>query len=258
MKKPLIVGNWKLYVTDIDEAIANAQKLTRGAVKTGSVIVLCPPVPFIDAVTKILKRRKLATGAQRASLSGDEKRTGEYTAEMISSLGAEYVIVGHSERRAMGESDEHVHSLLMNVLDADLTPILCVGEQTRSASSGDHFGFIENQLRAALTGVNPKDVRGIVVAYEPIWAIGKGPGEAMTPADLEETALYIRKILVDIFGRARALAVPVLYGGSVEASNAAELMKSGVAGFLVGHASVDPVSLLSIAKASASHATSKH
>lgn len=249
MKKPLVVANWKLYVTARGDALAKARAVARGAKNVDAALVICPPTPFIEVMHAPLKRAGISLGAQTISVSGVSARTGEVTAPMVASLGVSYAIVGHSERRAMGEDENGVHERVMAALDAKLAPIVCVGEHTRDASNGDHFAVIENQLRSAFTQILVKDARRLVVAYEPVWAIGKTAADAMTAGELEETVIYIRKVLVELVGRAPALSIPILYGGSVEPANARELMESGVAGFLVGHASVEPQSLLAIGKA---------
>ena len=248
MKRPLIVGNWKLYVTNRDNAVERAQKVARKSGAVHADIIICPPFPFLESLHKVLSKRKIAVGAQTVSTSGEEKRTGEVTAQMAASVGAQFSIVGHSERRAMGESSEDIQAKIKSIFGAKMSPILCIGEELRDTTSGDHFSQIGDQLRASLPELSPKEASSLIVAYEPIWAIGKSATEAMSPEQLEETVIYIRKILADIVGRAAALRISILYGGSVEPENANALMKSGVSGFLVGHASVDPEALIEIAK----------
>ena len=256
MKKPLIVANWKLYIGERDEALESAKSVARKSGKVQADIVICPPTPFIESVGKILARRGLSVGAQGVSALPGSKHTGSITASMVASVGALYVIVGHSEQRAHGESEESIRAAVDSALDAKLFPILCVGEQSRDTSSGDHFSVIEGQLRSALVKISPKNARRIIVAYEPVWAIGKRAIDAMSPGELEETVIYIRKILADLLGRSAALACPILYGGSVEEENAGPLMASGGSGFRVGHASVEAASLIAIATA-ASYAAKK-
>lgn len=248
MKKPLIVANWKRYVETKDAAAAAAKGIARGAVKVRADIVLCPAAVHIDAVGKVIAGKGVGLGAQALSTAKGPMQTGELSAAMLADLGVRYVIVGHSERRARGEDGEAVRALVEGALAKKLSPILCIGEHARDAS-GEHFDAITAQLREALPKLSPSDQKRLVVAYEPIWAIGRSAAEAMDPRTLEETVIYIHKVLADLIGRTAALAVPVLYGGSVEEENAAALMSAGVAGFLVGHASIDPKSLLAIAKA---------
>jgi triosephosphate isomerase len=256
--RPFIVANWKLYVRTREDAYEKAKVIARSAKKIKAQLIVCPPAPFIEAVSKTLTPAKVMIGSQTVSANGIDTRTGEITAVMIGSLGAQFVIVGHSERREMGEEGDQIRDRIYSVFDTKMSVILCVGEQTRDASSGDHFTIIENQLRSALVKILPRDAKRIVIAYEPVWAIGKKAEDAMTPPQLEEMVIYIRKILVDLLGRTAALTIPILYGGSVEPTNAKELMESGVSGFLVGHASVEPSSYLAIARASTeSHGSKK-
>ncbi len=148
------------------------------------------------------------------------------------------VIVGHSERRAQGETDDMVRAQIERAQEAGLTAVLCVGEKEQDAT-GAHFNLIAGQLTKALSGTNITSIK-LVIAYEPVWAIGKSAVEAMTPPDVREMVIFIRKTLADILGRPAAVKVPILYGGSVEGTNARQLLEEGgVGGFLVGHASAD-------------------
>jgi triosephosphate isomerase (TIM) len=248
MKKPLIVANWKRYIEKKDEAVAAAKAIARSKAAALADIVVCPSFVHLDAVGKALQGKGVALGAQTLSFADGPMHTGEVSAAMLSDLKAKYVIVGHSERRAMGESNEAVRSLVSEALSAKLYPILCVGEPSRDPS-GAHYDALTAQLRESLGTLLPAEAKRLVIAYEPVWAIGKRAEDAIGVQALEETVLYIRKVLAETIGRAAALATPILYGGSVELENAEALMGAGVAGFLVGHASVDPKSLFSIANA---------
>lgn len=250
MKRPLIIANWKGYVADVEEACVATRVLARGAKKIAADMVVCPPAPFLVSVANIAARASVAVGAQTISSTTEVKATGEITAQAVASLGVKFVLVGHSERRARGESNEDVCAMVTLALEAKLSPVVCIGEKERG-SAGEHFALIEQELRESLPKMSPRDAKSLVIAYEPVWAIGKTSADAMTPENLEETTLFIRKVLADIVGRAQALQTPVLYGGSVESDNAEHLMRAGVSGFLVGHASVDPKSLLAIASAAA-------
>jgi triosephosphate isomerase len=156
--------------------------------------------------------------------------------------------VGHSERRAAGDSDETVHAALRAAAGAGLVSILCVGETERDAG-GAHFSFVEGQLSSALKDFPKQSASKLVVAYEPVWAIGKTAADAMKPQELREMAIFIKKTLAGIFERKAALRVPILYGGSVEPENARALIaEGGVGGFLVGHASTSVDSFIEILK----------
>ncbi len=252
MKKTLIIGNWKMYVDKPEDAKALAAALKRKVAAFSPVeVVVAPPFPLIATVaqalalpSKVKTAGGIRLGAQSVSAFTDEKHTGDVSAAMLKRFGVSYVIVGHSERRAAGESDEMIAAQIVQAQAAGLTAVLCIGE-TEQDATGTHFSALEAQLRSALS--EHTAVSKLVVAYEPVWAIGKTAAEAMQPAQLRETSIYIRKILVEILGRTGALRVPVLYGGSVEGANAAGLLSEGdIAGFLVGHASVDPGSFSDI------------
>lgn len=255
MKKSLIVANWKRYIEEKDVALAAAKAIARGVGKTDTTIVICPPALYIDAIARTLSSKGVAVGAQAVSPVAGAMQTGELSAGMLADLGVSYVIVGHSERRARGEDGEAIRAGIEAVLAEKMSPVLCIGETARDAS-GEHYDVLTSQLREALPKLSPADAKRLVIAYEPVWAIGKSAAEAMDARALEETVIYIRKVLAERIGRTAALAVPILYGGSVEPDNAAQLIGAGVSGFLVGHASVEPKSLLAIAKAS--NGASKH
>jgi len=200
----------------------------------GAEAGIAAPSPFIPLVAEILESSPVRVGAQGISAL-EEAHTGEVSAAMVKSAGADFCIIGHSERRALGESNEDVHAQLVAAAAAGLTPVLCVGERERS-EDGAHVSFVADELREALRGAQSL-AQKLVVAYEPVWAIGRG-ANSMSAPEVREMAIFIRKTLADILGRKEALRVPVLYGGSVEPSNAGMLIGDGdIAGLLVGHAS---------------------
>ena len=168
---------------------------------------------------------------------------------MVKSFGATFSIIGHSERRAQGETEEMVRVQIKHAAAAGLTPILCIGESERDPA-GAYLGTIAGQLRSALDGFKKDGVPKLVVAYEPVWAIGKSANDAMKGADLREMSIFIKKTLAEQFEKKAAMRIPILYGGSVEASNARALLDEGdVSGFLVGHASAEVDSFVEILKA---------
>jgi len=240
-KHNLVVANWKMNPESPEEAkkVFNGAKLAAKGLKNTDVIV-CPPFPFISLFSKTALPKNLFLGAQNVSTEIKGAFTGEVSAEMIKNFGAKFVIVGHSERRAMGESNEIVRKKLQITFDTGLTPILCIGEKERD-KEGTHLSFIKNQIKECLVGLHKKYLIGITIAYEPIWAIGKSYKEAMSPTDIHVTVLYIKKVLTEIYGRDIANSAKILYGGSVEAENAYEMLDIGnIEGFLVGHASLVP------------------
>ncbi|MBP9710960.1 MAG: triose-phosphate isomerase [Candidatus Pacebacteria bacterium] len=238
MKKRLVVGNWKMYVENPQEAHAYALQLRRKVRGLSGVEVwVAPPYPFVPGVAKVLESSPVHVGAQDVAPFENIPHTGAVSAKMLKNSGALFVIVGHSERRAQGESEQDVRAALERAAEAGLAPILCIGETERE-KDGEHVAVLERQLTTALDKLAPAALKKLVVAYEPVWAIGKHGVDAIDPAGLEEMVIFIKKVLTELTDRTRALKVPILYGGSVEADNAAALLQGGgINGFLVGHAS---------------------
>ncbi len=236
MKKPLIVGNWKTYIEKAEDAKKLATAIRRKArLFTHASVVVAPAFTHLSVVGAVCAASPIGLAAQTVAV--DEPHTGAVTARMLKAQKVSTVIVGHSERRRFdAETDAMIAAALDAVQSAGLTALLCVGESERDPG-GAHFAVIAEQLETAL---RPRGVGGatkLVIAYEPVWAIGKRADEAINVTELQEMVIFIRKQLTDLFGRAAAASVPILYGGSVEATNAPELLESGVAGFLVGRAS---------------------
>jgi triosephosphate isomerase len=249
-KRNLVVANWKMSPETPEDAkkVFNSARISAKGLRNTDVVV-CPPFPFIFPLSKLNYPKNLFLGAQNIFSEIKGAFTGEVSAEIIKNLGAEFVIIGHSERRAMGESNEVIRKKLQIAFDAGLTPILCIGEKDRDRD-GNHLEFIKNQIKECLTGLSKKNLVGIIIAYEPIWAIGRSYKEAMSPTDIHETVLFIKKVIGELFGRDIADGCRILYGGSVEAENAASIVKYGTAdGFLVGHASLIPAEFSAILKA---------
>lgn len=245
----LVVANWKMNPETLEDAkkIFGATRVFVKSIKNTD-IVICPPFPYINPLLKLDKPKNLFFGSQNISSESKGSFTGEVSASMIKSLGANFVIVGHSERRLMGETGEIVKNKLDQVFNSNLTPILCIGEKERDRD-GNYLQEIKNQIKEALFGLQKKYLVGLIIAYEPIWTIGKSYKDAMNPTDIHETVLLIRKIISEIFGRDIANSVKILYGGSVEPENAPEILKVGnVSGFLVGHASLIPEQFSKILK----------
>lgn len=235
----LIVANWKAYVEDVAKAkklFATSKRLDRAVDGT---IVLAPPSPLFAALA-LGNRTKVAFAAQDVSATLGGATTGEATAPMYAAAGATYAIIGHSERRAAGDTTAIIAEKLLRALAHGLTPILCVGERERD-SEGRYLNAIREEITNALAGLTPKERTKVVIAYEPLWAIGKSASEAIGERDLSEMTLYIRKVLAEMLpGKSSAKSI-IIYGGSVEPGNIRALAGgSGVDGFLIGHASVDP------------------
>ncbi len=244
----LIVGNWKAYVQSAEKAkklFANAKRL---ASRPGAEIVLAPSAPYLGMFAPG-NRSKVALAAQDLSLSTGGAATGEITAGVLAGIGVKYVILGHSERRALGETDEMISEKVQHALANNLIPIVCIGEKERDQDA-QYLKFLRAQIMAIFQPLSHKDRMRIVVAYEPIWAIGKTAADAISSNDLMEMVLYIRKVLGEYVPGHGAEKMRLIYGGSVEPGNARQLAEgTGVNGFLPGHASVDTDSFTALVKA---------
>jgi len=245
---PLIIGNWKLNPATIAAAEAlgkSVAKLPKS--KEDKVVVVAPPFVYIQAVKKIIGKKPVALAAQDVSTEPLGPFTGEVSAMQLRNLGVEYVIIGHSERRAMGETDEQVKQKVQQALKNKLTPVVCIGESERD-THGNFFSFIEKQLKGLASVLSATDIKKVVIAYEPIWAIGTG--KTATPADVKEMQLFLFTVLTKLYDKSTAAKVQLIYGGSVKPDNAVELHKEGgMRGFLVGGASLKAEDFLMIVKA---------
>lgn len=246
--KKLIVANWKMNPGTLAEARVLFEKTKRAASRLENVLtIICPPFPYLSAFAHSGTTR-FALGAQNASFQNGGRLTGEVSPEMLRDLGVSYVLVGHSERRAQGETNEIVAQKARAVVAEGMMPILCVGERERDAE-GRFFTVLKDQIAGSLARLPRPSFRSLLLAYEPLWAIGKSARDAMTPRSVCETVIFIRKALTDLYGGERAQEPLILYGGSVEEENtAAILSEGGVDGLLVGHKSLEPESLVAILK----------
>ncbi|MCX6751153.1 MAG: triose-phosphate isomerase [Candidatus Nomurabacteria bacterium] len=245
--KNIIVGNWKMNPLSLKEA----EKLFADVVKSISdikktEIVICAPFVYLEKLKKISK--KISLGAQDVFWGEVGAFTGEISAEMLYDIGARYVIVGHSERRAMGENNNDVNKKIKSALSAGLRPILCVGEGMRDENH-EYLNFVKIQIEECLNGVSKDSISKIVIAYEPVWAIGKEAPHPATPEEFREMNIFIKKILSDKFGVKEISKVRIIYGGSVDDKNAEGFIKDGKAnGFLPGRASLSPEKFSKIVK----------
>ncbi len=249
MKRRLIVGNWKMYLESEAEAVRLARTLKRRYKRNFFPSVVCPSFLHINAVAKILASSKIAAGAQDISRFRDSaKHTGETSGAQLQRSGVSFAVVGHSEARH-SQGDAYVAEKLKSAFAAGLTPILCVGEKERQGH-GEHFSTIEEQLRAALSSLKKSEAKAMYLAYEPVWLIGKTAEFALKPMDVQEVVIFIRKVLVSLFGRSIGLSIPILYGAAVETENARDIVEGGgIDGLLVGHASINPDMFLEIVEA---------
>lgn len=242
-RKPLIAGNWKMNLTHL-EAIALVQKIAFSLPEKYFAKVdvsVLPPFTDIRSVQSLISGDKLLLthGAQDLSAHDSGAYTGEVSGEMLARLDCRYVTIGHSERREHhGEDDALVNKKVRAALKNELAPILCVGESVEVRENSSHLQHTTSQLIEALKGLKAEQVSGVVVAYEPVWAIGTG--RVATPADAEEVCAALRSALTEKYGSEIAEEVRVLYGGSVKSGNIAELMNcENIDGALVGGASLD-------------------
>ena len=252
MRKPLMAGNWKMNLTHL-EAIAVTQKLSYGLTdKDYDAVDVAVFPPFVDirSVQTMVDgdKLRLAYGAQDVSPEKPGAFTGDISASMLAKLGCSFVIVGHSERRTIhGESSALVNRKARAVVDHEMVPIVCIGEELAIRESGGHVNHVLTQLRESLAGIHKPDLKKIVIAYEPVWAIGTG--RTATPQDAQEVCAAIRQELVKIGSAEIAENCRILYGGSVKAINIVEIMKEeDIDGALVGGASLDPEEFARIAK----------
>lgn len=238
MAAPYIVLNFKMAPERRREVLflcKEIAKLSRASRKVR--MVACPPFPYLSFAEGKIGAATL--GAQTLACGGQTAQTGEVSALMLKEFGVRFVIVGHSERRALGEDDVMIAAKVRRALERNLRPIICVGERERT-SEGDYLVHIADQVQSAIQGLPPEFFSRVLFAYEPIWAIGKSAADALAPEEIHQTLLFIRKIIADLFSREIASTIPVLYGGSVKAENARELLTKGHAdGLLVGSASID-------------------
>ena len=248
MRKPFIAGNWKMNLERKSALGLVAAVRDRVASREDIDVAVFPPFVYLDEVARALAGSPVRVGAQNCCDEASGAFTGEVSAAMILDVGADMVILGHSERRHVyGESDELVHRKVVTALEAGLDVILCVGETLEEREAGETLDKIHLQTRAALNGLAPDQVAGLVIAYEPIWAIGTG--RTASPADAQEACASVRRLCRDMHGEDAAAAVRIQYGGSVKPDNAAEILgQPDVDGALVGGASLEADSFAAIVR----------
>ncbi|MDO8575194.1 MAG: triose-phosphate isomerase, partial [bacterium] len=238
--KVIIVGNWKMGPETVLEAKRIISSTKRFISKISGVKVIVSP-PFVYSnILSHSANKEVLLGAQDVSVFKDGSHTGEISANMLKKNGFSFCIVGHSERRANGETDEMVSDKVSLLLEEKICPIICIGESSRDELGG-YLEFIRDQIKNSLAGVSKKNALEIIIAYEPIWAIGAK--EPMKTSDIHETSLFIKKVLSDLYGNEIAFSIPILYGGTVNMRNAKEIVRDGeVNGLLVGRESINPPS----------------
>jgi triosephosphate isomerase len=247
MRRPIIAGNWKMHLT-LAEAAALVQQLKASCDNGAVEVLVCPPFTALSSVAQILKGSRIGLGAQDLFWEPQGAFTGAISPLMLSDAGCRYVIIGHSERRTrFGETDETVAKKLAAALAQGLTPIVCVGETLSQREANQTWVVLTRQLDGALKAVPAADAQRIILAYEPVWAIGTGRNA--TPEQAQEAHAFIRQWLAKSFGADTAAALRIQYGGSVNAANAANLLQQpDVDGALVGGASLKADAFSSIVK----------
>ena len=251
-RKKLIAGNWKMNKTATDAvALAHDIVVALGSQQEVEVVV-CPPFTSLEGVGKAIEGSVVKLGAQNMHYEASGAFTGEISAPMLHALFATHVILGHSERRTLfGESDELVNKKVLAALRNQLRPIVCVGESLAEREAGSTLKVIQTQTERALEGVSKELAAGIVIAYEPVWAIGTG--KVATTEQAQEVHGFIRGLLTKLMGEGVSQRVRILYGGSMKPANAPELLaQKDIDGGLIGGASLEARSFLELVKAAAS------
>lgn len=250
MRKQIIAGNWKMHTTKAEATVlVEALKTGLNEIKVNSEVVVCPPFTGLDTVSDLLEGTNIGLGAQNMHFAENGAYTGEISPLMLNDLGCKYVILGHSERRQyFQETDELINEKLKAAFCHDLTPILCVGETLAQREKGETVTFIESQLTNGLKDIPAGEVESMVIAYEPIWAIGTG--KTATADQAGEVCTAIRQKIAKLYNPDVAEKVRIQYGGSVKGSNAAEILaQADIDGALVGGAALKADDFLAILKA---------
>lgn len=236
----LLIANWKMAPETPKQAatLAKASLTIAKKVKKKVQVIACVPAVHLPTVRSAA--RTLLLGAQDVAATISASSTGQISAAMVKAASASYSIVGHSETRAAGDTNESVKAKITHLLTAKLHPILCVGEKERDAQ-GWYLSTIKDQIESACAGITKPQLKQFIIAYEPVWAIGEKATREATPIECHEMVLFIRKLLADLYDEKSAKQIPILYGGSVNEVNArAFVTDGGASGLLVGRASLEP------------------
>lgn len=249
-KRNLVIANWKMNPTELalaKDLVSKAKRFSTNLKKTE--VVIAPPHLYLQMASKAIgKSKKISLGAQNCHYKNSGSHTGEVSPAQLKDLGVRYTIVGHSERRSSGETSGDINEKIKTLLADGVTPVVCVGEKERDRE-GKYLDFLKNQIKETLSSLSVRDFMNIVIAYEPVWAIGKSFDKGPSGTDVHEMSLIIRKILGELFGNDYATPARIIYGGAVEIENTEDIMrKGGVSGLLVGHASLEPLQFKEILK----------
>jgi triosephosphate isomerase len=239
-RRPLIAGNWKMFKT-VAEAVQTAQRLNTLISDAKDVdVMVAPPFTALAPVAQALTGSPIFLSAQNLHWEKEGAYTGEISAQMLVSAGCRQVIIGHSERRQyFGETDATINKKLKAALATGLTPIVCIGETETQREAGETFSVLDKQVRKGLEGLSSDELATLIIAYEPVWAIGTG--KTATSQQAQEVHRFVRQLIEELYGNALANSIRILYGGSVKPNNIKELMAMpDIDGALVGGASLDP------------------
>ena len=239
-RRPLIAGNWKMFKT-CSEAVEAAGQLVKLVAMTSDIdVMIAPQFTALAPVSDVVRGSRVSLGAQNLFWETEGAYTGEISPVMLVSVGCKYVIIGHSERRQyFDETDETVNKKIKAAIKNDLIPVLCVGESEKERESKETFSVLDKQMKKGIEGFSSDDLETLVIAYEPVWAIGTG--KTATTDQAQEAHQFLRSVLEKSFGNMLAKSIRILYGGSVKSNNIAELMAMpDIDGALVGGASLDP------------------
>jgi triosephosphate isomerase len=250
-RKKLIAGNWKMNKTSADAAALAHEIVVAVGTQADVDVVVCPPFTAIEAVGGAIDGSLVKLGAQNMHFEAAGAFTGEVSAPMLRALFATHVILGHSERRTLfGETDELVNKKVLAAMKHQLRPILCVGESLAEREAGSALKVVQAQLERALDGVSKEMAAGLVVAYEPVWAIGTG--KVATTEQAQEVHAFIRGLLTKLYGEPVSQRVRILYGGSMKPANAPDLLGQGdIDGGLIGGASLESRTFVELIRAAA-------
>ncbi len=247
-RKTLIAGNWKMNKTPSETKAFMTEFKSILPKGRWCDMALCVPAVCIPAAVRAMRETRVGIGAENCNANASGAYTGEISTGMLVDAGCKYVIVGHSERRAMGETDQEINKKVLAILEAGLIPILCCGESLEQRESGITTEWITMQIKSGLLGVPEEKIRKVVIAYEPIWAIGTG--KTATPEQAEEVCESIRTAIRKLYGSKNARAISILYGGSMNERNAFELLaQPDIDGGLIGGASLVPEKFVKIIEA---------
>ncbi len=247
-RKTVIAGNWKMNKTPSETKEFMQQFKAILPKGRWCDIALCVPAVCIPAAVRAMRETRVGIGAENCNENPSGAYTGEIAADMLVDAGCKYVIIGHSERRAMGETDAAINAKVLAALEAGLTPIMCCGESLEQREAGITAEWIAMQIKLGLKGVPEEKIRKVVIAYEPIWAIGTG--KTATPQQAEEVCEHIRTVVRKLYSSKNARAISILYGGSMNEKNAYELLaQPDIDGGLIGGASLVPEKFVQIIEA---------